>query len=287
MGGKEKIYNLLVNRVPGIRDRYCRKRSRAGGIRIIGVWFYLLGMNISYYALRNRSLAEAGEDPEDEKEVRRKEPEAPDDSHIPPEQFAKQLVGYDVISFDVFDTLVRRPFSRPTDLFDLLGERITCPRFKEIRREMEWQAREKKYKKEKHREVTLPEIYAQLPRETGLDRDMVMGLEAELEQEVCYGDPYMQQVVRLLAMEKKRLIITSDMYLKTVCIQALLKKCGYPEFDAYYVSGDMGASKSDGNLYERIRQIEGRERTFAHVGDNFISDIKNAKNHGFKPFYYN
>ncbi|MCM1263664.1 MAG: hypothetical protein NC313_13200 [Butyrivibrio sp.] len=31
--------------------------------------------------------------------------------------YVEKLKGYDVISFDVFDTLIFRPFSLPTDFF--------------------------------------------------------------------------------------------------------------------------------------------------------------------------
>ena len=33
------------------------------------------------------------------------------------------LMQYEVISFDIFDTLIFRPFSEPTDLFFFLGEK--------------------------------------------------------------------------------------------------------------------------------------------------------------------
>lgn len=35
--------------------------------------------------------------------------------------YVDKLKEYDVVSFDVFDTLIFRPFSVPTDLFSLVG----------------------------------------------------------------------------------------------------------------------------------------------------------------------
>ena len=46
----------------------------------------------------------------------------PDSQLMPrknPKELAKELAKYDVISFDVFDTCIFRPFSKPTDLFYL------------------------------------------------------------------------------------------------------------------------------------------------------------------------
>lgn len=57
--------------------------------------------------------------------------------------FAKGLMSYDVISFDVFDTLLFRPFSSPSDLFMLVGERLDIMDFTQIRLQAEEEARQK------------------------------------------------------------------------------------------------------------------------------------------------
>ena len=51
---KEWIYHLLVNRVPGIRDRYLRQRQSAAARW--KVLLYLLWLNVQYYLLFRRSL---------------------------------------------------------------------------------------------------------------------------------------------------------------------------------------------------------------------------------------
>ena len=48
---------------------------------------------------------------------------------------------YDVISFDVFDTLIFRPFSCPSDLFFFVGIRLGYRNFAQLRREAEGIAR--------------------------------------------------------------------------------------------------------------------------------------------------
>lgn len=287
MRGTEPIYNILVNRVPGIQERYRKKRNCAKGIQRGGVWLYLLGLNISYYVFRNRKLEQQEKYPYyEEKLLYSKGSESSLSCKLPPEGVVEQLAGYDVISFDVFDTLILRPFSEPTDLFFLLADQFSYPDLKRIRQEMEWKAREKKYKSRKHYETTLDEIYNILSEETGLDKDTVMQAEVELENKFCFANPYMKNVVSLLKRQGKRIVITSDMYLNTGQIRELLQRCGYPKFDAYYVSCGKGASKSKGDLYELVRQEEGQEKTFAHVGDNYISDVQNSEKHGFCSFHY-
>lgn len=287
MSNKDKLYNLLVNRVPGIQERYKRNRRRASGVRKILVWIYLIGLNISYYVFRRKNLAVSEKFPYyEEKELYTKGSESSISGKRRPEELAGQLEEYDVISFDVFDTLVLRPFSEPADLFFFLGNKLNYPDFKRIRMEMEWMAREKKYKKSKSYEVDLEEIYTLLSHETGVDGQSTAAMEIELENQFCFANPYMERVVKLLRVKGKRMIVASDMYLNTGQIKALLKNCGYSDFDAYYVSCDLKESKNEGGLFDYIKTAEGSEKKYAHVGDNYISDVENSKKHGFAPFHY-
>ncbi|MCC8028899.1 MAG: hypothetical protein LIO75_03730 [Lachnospiraceae bacterium] len=291
MRGTQKLYSALVNRVPGIRERYQIKRNHARGLRRGGVWLYLFGLNISYYVFRNRKLAHPARYPDYEKKSLYTEgSESSLSQRETPSELAEKLAEYDVISFDVFDTLILRPFSEPADLFFLMGAKLAYPDFKQIRQEMERRAREKKYKKERHYEVSLSEIYDILERETGLDRTAAMELEVTLEREYCFANPYMMEVVNSLRQTGKRLIITSDMYLNADQIRDLLTHCGFDAFDAVYVSCDHGRSKSRGDLFDLVRQAERfadpQARRMAHVGDNTVSDVEQAGRHGFYSVHY-
>ena len=61
--------------------------------------------------------------------------------------FAKGLLQYDVISFDIFDTLILRPFANPTDLFLLIGPALEIPAFYQIRINAEKKVRQEKFEK--------------------------------------------------------------------------------------------------------------------------------------------
>ena len=74
---------------------------------------------------------------------------------------------YDIISFDIFDTLIFRPFSAPTDLFDYLAEEIGILDFKSVRIVQEWKARQDKFAVSGSYEVTLEEIWNRIECETG------------------------------------------------------------------------------------------------------------------------
>ncbi len=288
-----QIYNLLVNRVPGIHEKYMKQRNAAKGPSgRIYAWLYLLSLNVSYYVFRNRKLEQVEKYPfYEEKILLDTESESALSFQKSPEEWAEKLSRFDVVSFDVFDTLVLRPFSSPTDLFYWLGYALHYPDFKRIRREMEQKARNKKYKLEKHYEVTIDEIYEIMERETGIAKEAGIQEELRLENQFCFANPFMMQVVQLLVKKGKRIIITSDMYLNGEQIRTLLANCGYPQFQAYYVSSDLNKSKSQGDLFDYIKEKEtsrnhGETPQFVHVGDNQVSDVKEAEKHGFSTLPY-
>ncbi len=287
----DRIYARLVNQAPGIRTRYQRKRSQVKGAGKAAAWLYLLALNAGYHIFRIRRLGQMEKYPYYESRVLYTAgSESSLSDREPPEKLAERLLAYDVISFDVFDTLIFRPFSEPADLFFLVGDRLKYMDFKRIRMEMEWRAREKKYKEAGHYEVTLEEIYDLLSEETGIDSQTGTDLETETELTYCFANPYMLPVIQRLRESGKRIIITSDMYLGGSRIEEILSRSGCGEFDAYYVSCDYGSSKSRGDLYDLVKEKEEAETNgrlrFVHVGDNEISDIKNAAEHGFDTVYY-
>ena len=60
---RAKIYHFLVNRKPGIRQRYHRFHDGTAGMKKAVSWFYLLWLNFCYYVLFCRFLGEQTEIP--------------------------------------------------------------------------------------------------------------------------------------------------------------------------------------------------------------------------------
>ena len=77
---------------------------------------------------------------------------------------------FETISFDVFDTLIFRPFSKPSDLFYILGYKMKYPDYKRIREEMEETGRKRKYKETGSYEVNIDDIYTIISKECGIDK---------------------------------------------------------------------------------------------------------------------
>lgn len=275
---KRKLYRLLVDRVPGIRDRYFQKRHRSGSR--FCAFGYLLWLNLQYYLLFRRSLRDpSGTAYHETALLYSAGSESSLSAREAPEALAQKLMAYDVISFDVFDTLIFRPFSCPADVFYLVGMDLDYPDFTSLRVQAERRAREKKHKNEGTGEVTLEEIWRELEKETGIPMDKGMTAEWKWETRCCYANPYMLQVVNLLQNRGKRVIACSDMYLGSDPLRRLLTQCGYSPFQAYFVSSEYGKSKYDGGLYSVIWENVGQGGSWVHIGDNEESDVRQARRH--------
>ena len=104
---KEKIYHFLVIRQPGIRQRYHQFHDHAHGLKKVLSWFYLLWLNFAFYILQLRFLGKTKEMVVYEKkrlEWKQSESEIASKQIGTTEDFVEKLLGYDVISFDIFDT---------------------------------------------------------------------------------------------------------------------------------------------------------------------------------------
>jgi FMN phosphatase YigB (HAD superfamily) len=282
---RTKLYNLLVNRVPGIAYRYHRMHDGATGVRRPLSWLYLLWLNFCYYGLFCRILGRRPDMPY--YEARRlplacSESELHGHKHpeLSVEAFVGRLKGFDVISFDVFDTLILRPLALPTDVFYLIGERLGILDFRNLRIRAEWDARMACRRQQGHTEVTLSDIWQTLAGEVGCDPEEGMRLELETEEALCCANPFLLEVWNRLRAMGKRIVIISDMYLPQSAIVRLLERAGYTGAEKVYVSCEYRRNKASGTLFRLVREELGNASVI-HVGDNPTSDGTMAAKYGF------
>jgi len=198
----------------------------------------------------------------------------------------------DTVSFDVFDTLVVRPFFQPTDLFYLLNDafaKLTSLNsyllFSDIRVNAESECR--KAIRAEHPEwedVTLDEIYVQIARDYPIapERlDQLREMEQALEIRFCTARGMGKQLADLARFCKKRVIICSDMYLPRETVEAILQKNAI-SYDTLYLSSELRVGKWTCRLFGHVQKSLGlpAER-FLHIGDNLESDVKNPRKMGW------
>lgn len=221
-------------------------------------------------------------------------------NHIPNENIKKMIVSDDhkIISFDVFDTLVHRPFWTPMDLFYLLGLYATdilsisdLLDFKTLRIEAEKKAREINHVKNPEREdITLDEIYDVLKTQLDASSEQIQEIknkEIALELQYCKPRKYAQELFQMALSVGKKVIITSDMYLPKNVIEKILKNCGYQGYSHLYLSNEVGLTKSTGRLFAYLtKDLKLQPQNILHIGDNEQADIFMAKKAGLHAFHF-
>ena len=210
----------------------------------------------------------------------------------------EEIRNHDVISFDVFDTLIHRLVAKPRAVFSLMEAQLRNTQhvkafpvlgtsFAVNRRQAERIARAEREKEAGDTEVTFDEIYSVLQEMLGLSHEAteyVKTLEIQMELKVLYADPIMLEVFNYAKKQHKKVLICSDMYLPKRHISLLLAKCGYKLSGVeIFVSCDFRKSKFRGDLFDMLPRL----RRSLHIGDNEHSDVEMAQNAGFDAYHYN
>ena len=192
-----------------------------------------------------------------------------------------------IVSFDMFDTLVNRPFFKPSDMFKLLNKdfleifsSIKAIDFSKIRIYSEAMLREIKAEKGIP-EVTLDEIYDYMANTYNLDKnklEILKSKEMEMEYHFSGRRETGYELYKFAKFLNKKVILTSDIYLPKDLIVKLLNKNDY-EFDELYISSELMKSKGKGDMFQHIIDNE-KTTEILHIGDNIYSDYQ-------KPLEYN
>ncbi|WP_252229317.1 hypothetical protein [Clostridium sp. ZBS15] len=202
----------------------------------------------------------------------------------------EEVKNSNVVSFDIFDTLLLRNVINPTDIFKIIeieyfnkfGEKIE---FYIERIEAEKNAR----KSSKCEDIKLDEIYNVLGKKIGEDcAKKLKIIEIEIEEKFIIANRYIKEVYDYAKDNCKKIIIISDMYLSKEIVKNLLKLNNYVGYDELYVSCEINKTKASGSIYSYIRlemDIEESQR-WIHIGDNYISDVVNANKNGLVGLYY-
>ncbi len=206
-----------------------------------------------------------------------------------------QISAHDLISFDVFDTLILRTVSSPRDVFELVKLKLIASRaallypeiigaFPALRVRAEELARQAKQKEQGTREVTFDEIYQELGSLSHANPDTIALLketELRMESQVTYVNPVGRELWSAAVRQHKKVVFSSDMYLPGGFIAGLLQRCGYDRYHALYVSCEHARSKHEGALFGYIAAEQGvtPERVL-HIGDNRHADYTKAREAG-------
>lgn len=166
-----------------------------------------------------------------------------------------------LVSFDLFDTLLRRPVLEPTHLFDALGSFWSAPRFGQERRHAEQMARHRHFSA---RDVTYSQIYAFISGDPNL--------ELTYEQSALYPRPELTTWLSLARAKGKKVVAVSDMYLPHAFISGVLDT-NKINVDDLIVSSHDNVAKGDGSAFRLLSERHGVAfKDMLHFGDNPAAD---------------
>lgn len=190
-------------------------------------------------------------------------------------KFHNLLKNVEIVSFDIFDTLLIRPFERPTDLFEHLEKLSEKENFCKKRILAERKARAKL--KTGEEDIEFDDIYSNiLPEYETLKND-----ELQLEFQTLKANPIIKKLYEEAINAGKTVIATSDMYLPKDFLKKVLDSNEYQEIKQIYVSSTCKKCKGTKNIYKLILEdLKIEPEKILHVGDNLVSDYYRAKECG-------
>lgn len=200
------------------------------------------------------------------------------------------------VSFDIFDTLISRDVYNPTDIFRFLNidfcQYVGATNyidFSNIREEAERYTREVLCNENVGwQDITLDEIYHYISIMYGIDMDILACIERcelDIEKFICHARSVGKELFELAKKSGKKVICISDMYLPKNFLRQLLFDCGYDGIEEIYVSSEIRLTKYHGDLFDYVQEQVGSDKKIIHIGDNYQSDVVNARKHGFDAYY--
>lgn len=196
---------------------------------------------------------------------------------------------YDLLSLDIFDTVVWRMVPTPKDVFFLVANALrdrdavysaTPESFVRERVLAEELAR----KKVSSHEVTLEQIYAEFPRGylKGLAPAAVANVELQIEKTLVKVDPLMRALIEHAHTRGIKTALVSDTYFNRSQIRQLV------DIDVAFtiLSCEHNVSKYMGLHRFLIDESQVAPNRILHVGDNYEADIEGPEVFGIERYWY-
>lgn len=198
-----------------------------------------------------------------------------------------QLDGIELVSFDIFDTLIHRSCGEPSGVFRIVeqiySEEKKRPNFSFYKERIDAE-HEARRKVGPNTEVSLDDIYFELPYGSQ-DREVLMDLEIACEIAVCEPN---RDVVKVYDNIRRNytVVLASDMYLPRWAVVEILSNCGIEGYESLYLSCDYRQMKRNGALFKRmINDYSVSPERVLHIGDHPLADWHAPKQLGINTYF--
>lgn len=212
------------------------------------------------------------------------------------------LESIEVLSFDVFDTLLLRNEKYELHRFLEISELVHAAlEARDINSLSIWDiyaARLVSFRTcyrtvdpvHTVREGKLIDVLTLMAKLLDIDSSIVpelVRIELMYERENLQVNPLLKVFLNHPVIRTKAIIFISDMYLSTQQIGELVQPF-YADLQFFrsYSSASIGSTKSSGLLYEyAVKDLKISRSCILHMGDNFYADVEHAKKRGLKAIH--
>ncbi|VXA57530.1 conserved hypothetical protein [Acinetobacter proteolyticus] len=196
------------------------------------------------------------------------------------EKAKRKIAQAEIVSFDIFDTLLLRPYLSPRDLFLHIEIDQCLEGFALARREAEFRARKKNPDRQ---EICYDDIYNEIETEFKCAKE----IELNWEFRVLQPNPEMKLLWDYALELNKKVIVISDMYHSFESLKQLLINNKFHAFEHLYVSSHYGKTKKKGTLFEQVlSDLKVSAQDIVHIGDNKKGDYRTPKKQGIQAILY-
>lgn len=196
----------------------------------------------------------------------------------------EEVEGYidkaDVVSFDLYDTLIMRTVCNPNDVFKIMEIKLEEHFGKKIHYQ---EMRNKSIANINKENYTLDDIYTKMKElYPCIDVDFLRQLELKVEKEVTTVRHDVKELFRYSLEHNKEVYILTDMYLPMEFVINLLNNFEIEiPAEHLWISGDKKINKYSGTMWRTYNNIV-KNRNTIHIGDSLKADIYSAKKYGIK-----
>lgn len=187
----------------------------------------------------------------------------------------EQILHYDIISFDIFGTLLRRDCTTRENIYRKLAEicNIDGDSFVRLRMQAEHMLADV--------QPYLWSIYEYMIKQGAYDRDdarVIYEQELKLESEVLRRNDEIYNILEYALQQSKPVVLVSDMYLEEKQIRKLLEANGIKGYQKLFVSCEYHTGKQQGLFAIMKEQI--KAKSYLHIGDDEDADGIAAQQNG-------
>lgn len=197
----------------------------------------------------------------------------------------KRIDNAQIVSFDIFDTLIMRKIFSPEDVFRLLGSRT-----KELNINTDIGAVRAKISAKCDSCASIDDIYMAIKEETDLSDEVIEDIktiERDIDEQLCVARNDIAKLYEYCIESGKEVYLISDMYYTLQDIKQLLDKCGLSVIDDrhIWISCEKKKDKISGSLWKEYSSVVGENAKCIHIGDNKTGDIENPTKYGIDSYY--